>query len=143
MRDAFSRRDLIIGVAAIGAASLGGGGMLVATADAKALLLDFFKRTLSGVEIDEESAKKCIEQFMVEWSEMKIHLVGTTWKVTSVETMAELNEKFDVISRRALTFFLLNSNFFKVPDPRGEPIVYVATSPGAACTNPFANLAPP
>jgi hypothetical protein len=58
----------------------------------------------------------------------------------SATKLSEFGGKFELIARKALTFFLMNSNFFQTPDPRHEPIVYVPNAAGAACNNPFANL---
>jgi hypothetical protein len=141
--DGLSRRHVIVGATAIGAATIGGGTILLATADAKAALLGFFKRSLPGVTIDTPSANACIDAFMTRWSTMDRRIVSTLWQTVGVEMMAESNRKFETASRLALTQLLVNSNFFQVRDPRAEPIVYVDKPPNAACTNPFANLDPP
>jgi hypothetical protein len=138
-----SRRDVIVGATALGAAAIGGGTILLATADAKAALLGFFRRSLPGVAIDTPSANACIDAFMTRWSTMDRQIVSTLWQTVGVEMMAESNRKFETASRLALTQFLVNSNFFQVADPRAEPIVYVDKPANAACTNPFANLDPP
>ena len=143
MSDGFSRRQIIIGATAIGTATIGGGAVLIATADANAALLGFFKRSLPGVAIDTPSANACIDAFMTRWSTINRRVVSTLWQTVGVERMAESNRKFENASRLALTQFLVNSNFFQVTDPRAEPIVYVDKPPNAACTNPFANLDPP
>jgi hypothetical protein len=158
LRAVLSRRRLLIGAAAIGVTTLTG-ALWIAEADAKAALLDYFKLTLPGVAIDERSARACIDDFLerrvnppglvrhsrytVMVSRVKIQLVAMAWQVVGVEKLSELGGKFELIAREALTFFLVNSNFFLIPDPRREPIVYVAKPAGSACNNPFANLDPP
>jgi hypothetical protein len=73
---------------------------------------------------------------------LKIQAAATAGQVVGVEKLSEFSEKCELIARRALTFFLVNSNFFLTEDPRQEAIVYVAKAPGTACSNPFANLTP-
>ena len=143
MSDSLSRRHVIIGVAAVSAATIGGGAILFATADAKAALLEFFRRALPSVAIGTQSANACIDSFMTRRSTMKRHALNTAWQTAGVELMAGLNENFKSASRMALTQFLVNSNFFEVTDPRAELIVYVSKPPSAACASPFANLDPP
>jgi hypothetical protein len=158
MRGAFSRRRLLIGAAVLGTVVSTSGALWVSKADAKTALLNYFKRVLPGVTIDEKSALACIDDFLKQWVNppglvrrsgytvmifnLKIQAVATAWQVVGVEKLSEFSEKFELIARKALTFFLVNSNFFHTPDPRQEPIVYIANAPGAACNNPFANLEP-
>lgn len=159
MSVAFSRRRLLIGAAIIGTTVSTGGGLWISSADAKTALLDYFRRVLPGVIIDEKSAAACIDDFMGRWGNppmlirpnryalmvktIKTHIVVGAWQVIGVEKLAKLDEKFEMVARQALTFLLANSNFFHAEDPRQEPIVYIANAPGAACTNPFADLDPP
>jgi hypothetical protein len=72
--------------------------ILFATADAKAALLDFFRRALPGVAIDTQSANACVDSFMIRRSTMKRHALNTSWKTAGVELMAGLNEKFESAS---------------------------------------------
>lgn len=44
--------------------------------------------------------------------------------------------------RRALTRYLMNSNFFDLEDPGSEPVIYVSPV-SEACSNRFADLRPP
>jgi hypothetical protein len=153
MRGAFSRRRLLIGAAVLGTVVSTSGALWVSKADAKTALLNYFKRVLPGVTIDEKSALACIDDFLKQWVglglrsgydvmifNLKIQAAATAWQVVGVEKVSEFSEKSELIARKALTFFLVNSNFFHTPDPRQEPIVYVAKPAGAACNNPFANL---
>jgi hypothetical protein len=141
MRNALTRRKLLIGTAAIGTTAIG--ATWIATIDAKASLFDFFKRSLPGVKIDETSARKCIDDILSQWSMTKIKLLGAAWRTVGVENLEALNDRLDLAPRAALTLFLTGSNFFQTADPRSELIVYVGRLPGSACTNPFANLEPP
>jgi hypothetical protein len=158
LRAVFSRRRLLIGAAIIGTAVSTSGAFWISKADAKAALLDYFKRTLPGVSIDESSARTCIDDFLRRWvdrpgllrpsryavmvSMVKVQLVATAWQIVGVDKLSGLDQKFEMIARQALGFFLVNSNFFLTEDPRQEAIVYVAKAPGTACSNPFANLTP-
>ena len=159
MRGVLSRRRLLIGAAAIGTAALTGGALWIAEADAKAALFDYFKSALPDVTIDEKSARACIDDFLQQWvnppalaqhsrytvmvSMVKIQLLATAWQFVGVEKLSELGGRFELIARKTLTFFLVNSNFFQTGERRQEPIVYVAKAAGSACNNPFANLDPP
>ena len=105
MSDSLSRRHVIIGVAAVSAAAIGAGAILFATADAKAALLEFFRRALPSVAIDTQSANACIDSFMTRRSTMKRHVLSNAWQTAGVELMAGLNEKFESASRKALTQF--------------------------------------
>jgi hypothetical protein len=141
MRNALTRRNLLIGAVAIGASATGG-AIWIATADAKAALLDFFKRSLPGVKIDETSANKCIDDVLSQWSMAKTQLLGAAWRTAGIENVAAI-DRLDRAPREALTLFLTGSNFFQTADPRSELIVYVGKPHGTACANPFANLDPP
>jgi hypothetical protein len=134
-----TRRNVLIGAGAVGVVAATGGAW-IATADAKAELLVFFKRALPGVTIDEASALRSIEEFTAQWSRGRTMLVSAAWRVAGVERMSAMQDRFDLAARRALTYFLTNSNFFEVPDPRKETIVFVARPAGSPCINPFANL---
>jgi hypothetical protein len=155
MRGAFSRRRLLIGAAVLGTVVSTSGALWVSKADAKTALLNYFKRVLPGVTIDEKSALACIDDFLKQWVtlvlrsgydvmilNLKFQAAAAASQVVGVEKLSEFSEKFELIARKALTFFLVNSNFFHTPDPRQEPIVYIAKPAGAACNNPFANLEP-
>lgn len=137
-----SRRNILIGggTAAIAAAA---GASWVVLADEHQALLDYFKRSLPGVRIDEASAAKCIHEFLGRWSWKERRAVIVAWQTFGVETMGNMSDKFELAARRALTMYLTNSNFFEAADPRAKTIVYVSRPSGTACTNPFANLDPP
>jgi hypothetical protein len=137
-----TRRNVLIGTGAVCVATATGAAF-IATADAKAELLTFFKRALPGVTIDEASAMRCIEDVIAQWSRGKTMLVGAAWRVAGVERMSAMQDKFDLVARRSLAYFLTNSNFFELPDPRKGTIVFVSRPPGSPCINPFANLNPP
>jgi len=156
---AWSRRRLLVGAAIVGTAASTVGGLWFSHASANAAVLDYFHRVLPGVRIDENSALKCIDDFMERWTnppmlirpgryalmakKAKMQMLAAAWQVIGVDKLAKLDEKFELVARQALTFFLVNSNFFRTENPRQEPIVYIATAPGSACANPFADLDPP
>ena len=142
MPKSLSRREVLIGTAAVGAAA-GGGVAWLATADVKPAALAFFKRALPGVAIDEKSAMTCIDDFVADWPLAKRLVLATAWNTAGVDTMAAVHDRFQSPARHLLTHFLINSNFFQVKDPKAQPIVYTRQPPGSACANPFANLDPP
>jgi hypothetical protein len=47
------------------------------------------------------------------------------------------------LERLLFTFFLVNSNFFRIKDPRAEMIVYYSRPVGSPCASPFTDLSPP
>lgn len=159
MSEAWSRRRVLVGASIIGAAASTGGGLWLSHANAQAALLDYFQRALPGVSIDKNSAIKCIDDFMERWTnppmlirpgryalmakKMKMQMLAAAWQVIGVDELARFDEKFEFVARQALTFFLMNSNFFHTEDPRRESIVYIPNTPGSACANPFADLDPP
>ena len=142
MPEALSRRNVLIGTAAVGAVAVGG-VTLVATAEVKSAALAFFKRALPGVTIDEKSALVAIEEFVADWPLAKRLVLGAAWNTAGIDTMAAMTPRFEPPARHLLTHFLLGSNFFLVKDPRAQPIVYLGNRAGTACANPFANLDPP
>jgi hypothetical protein len=139
MSQAFTRRNVLIGTAGIAAATIGGVSWM-AGFEFKSSVLAFFKRSLPGVTIDEDSAMTSIDDFAADWPMAKTLVLRTAWSTAGVGTMADLVERFESPARHMLTFFLINSNFFFVDDPRAQPIVYVTPPPHAPCGNPFANL---
>ncbi len=142
MPEVLTRRNVLIGATALGAAAIGG-GTWATTSDLKYAVLAFYKRALPGVTIDEKSALAGIDDLVKDWSMAKTLVLQTAWNVAGVDTMAEINGRFKSAARHALTHFLIDSNFFLVKDPRAQPIVYARRPPHAACGNPFANLEPP
>ena len=138
-----TRRNIMIAGAAAGAAALGG-GVWIATSNPTDILLRYYQRLLPGVRLDEPSARAAIDDFLeISVGPPKRKLVATAWRTFGVGTMERANQQFELLSRRAFTYFLANSNFFQLSDPRAEPIVYVKPVIGAACVNPFADLSPP
>ncbi|PDT81473.1 hypothetical protein [Sinorhizobium sp. BJ1] len=138
-----SRRDVLIGGGAVAITAAAGVSSWVVLADEHKALLDYFKKLLPGVRIDEESAAACIDEFLARWSWKERRAVSVAWRTFGVETMGNMSDKFEIAARKALTMYLTNSNFFDVSDPRATTIVYVGGPTGAACTNSFANLDPP
>jgi hypothetical protein len=142
MTEFLTRRNVLIGAAAAGAVAFGG-VTWATTADLRYAVLAFYKRARPGVTIDEKSALAGIDEFVSDWSTPKRLVLQTAWNVAGVDTMAELNGRFESVARHMLTHFLINSNFFYVQNPRAQPIVYVSRPPGTPCGNPWANLEPP
>jgi hypothetical protein len=140
-----TRRQLLAGSAALSATAAAGGVSLLAIADVEEQLLAYFEKVLPDVRIDRASARQCVKDFLVwrQWSQTKQLVAGAAWSVTGIDTMAALNQNFEWAARRAVTLLITNSKFFYLEDPRSEPIIYESRPPGAACNNPFANLAPP
>jgi hypothetical protein len=138
-----SRRDVLVGGGTLGIVAVASASGWVVLADEHQALLGYFKKVLPDVKIDEQSAADCVDEFLSRWSWKERRAVSVAWRTLGVETMGSMSEQFELAARKALAMFLTNSNFFDVSDPRATTIVYASRPPGAACTNPFANLDPP
>jgi hypothetical protein len=145
-------------VGALGFGGLGAAGW-VASRDPKEFVIGLVREALPGVQIDRPSALVFAQDFMNDfywrfprgrWAERlmaaaKIHGAETVRGVAGAGAFMQGGAFESAASetlRRALTRYLMNSNFFQLADPTSEPIVY--TSPTSqACSNPFADLSPP
>lgn len=151
----WSRRQLLLAGAA-GAGTLAAGGALwLAAARPRELVVALLQRALPGVTIDHASALECADDVMGVFegpfvanvqSQVKLKGVRVAGQAVGLDRVAHLGpveDRLDEITRLAVTRFLLNSNFFQVPDPRAATIVYRRPDPNAACRNPWADLSPP
>jgi hypothetical protein len=142
MSQNLTRRNVLVGTAAVAAVAIGGAAWM-SEFEFKSSLLTFFRQSLPGVPIDQESASTCIDDFVADWPLPKTLVLRAAWSTAGVANMASAIDRFESPARHLLTSFLINSNFFHVDDPRAQPIVYVTPPPHAPCGNPFANLDPP
>jgi hypothetical protein len=154
----FDRRRLL--AASVGAIGLGGAGAAwVATRDPKDLVIALVRNALPGVRIEEASVQSFATDYIrgfhrtfspQRWSErlladVKLHTAEAVRGVVGVGVFAPRGVFGGFAAqktRRALTRFLMNSNFFVLDDPSAELVVY---SPPATeiCRNPFADVRPP
>ena len=143
MGPVITRRRILIGSGAAGAAALAG-GVWVATSNPTELLFQYYQRLLPGVTLDPTSTRAAINDFLaVSISPLKLHGVATAWHTVGVGALSRANQHFELFTRAACSYFLINSNFFQLDNPRAETIIYTKPVLGAACGNPFADLSPP
>lgn len=141
-----SRRQLLLGGAAVGALGVVGGGYLASAGPE-----DFFKAMLNarlpGVQISRESIRAFAEDSLKNRNDdflPKLKVLSAGARAMGYHNLAAAmkdNEAFEVFDREFLTRFLLGSNFFNVADPTKEEIIFVGVPP--ACANPFARFEPP
>lgn len=140
-----TRRNLLLGGAALGALGLGVAGY-AATASA----FDFFKAMLRsqlpGVRISDTSIRAFTEDAIIGRESdfaPKLRVLSGMVRTLGFEAVAAIirnNYAFEKFNRDFLTQFLVGSNFFHLADPRAEEVVYFGR-PGA-CPNPFARFEP-
>jgi hypothetical protein len=140
MKAILTRRNVLLGA---GAATLAGGAWVV-TAKASDLLIPFFQKNLPGVTLDLPSTRLAIEDYIsANMTNAQLQIAVAAWRVFGVQGARKFHDKFETLTRNIFSYFLLNSNFFTEALPMARPIVYVRPAPGAACSNPFADLSPP
>jgi hypothetical protein len=155
-----SRRQMLVGGAAA-AGVVGLGGLTwVATSSPRELVYQILEHALPGVTLDRESCLRCAEDVLTELdksfvethgqlivSYVKRKIAAAINGVIGIERLSELGpveEQIDKLTRRALTVLLLNSNFFRVPDPTAVTIVYEPLPEGTPCaSNLFVDLSLP
>jgi hypothetical protein len=143
----FSRRNLLLGGAGVGVTTLGVGGYAAAASE-----FDFFKAMLRaelpGVIISDESIRIFSQDAMSRRNDdfgPKLKAISAMTRVLGFKAVADMlsdNHTFEKFHRDVLTKFLLGSNFFMLPDPTAEEVLYIGP-PGACAANPFAQFEPP
>lgn len=135
------RRFLVGGAAAIASASVGF-AWLRGAFGSEAWIEHVVRSNLPGIEFDETALSEFVSSMARhDWFAPSSHRVAIAvdrtlpWVAARVPKVREGLEKLE---RRVLTEFLIGSNFFRVPDPRAETIVYYG--PAIACGNPFVSL---
>lgn len=141
----FTRRNLLLGGAALGALGLGVAGY-AATASA----FDFFKAMLRsqlpGVRISDASLRAFTEDAVIgRQSDFapKLRVLSGMVRTLGFDAVASIMQDsyaFEKFNRDFLTQFLVGSNFFQLTDPRAEEVIYFGR-PGA-CPNSFARFEP-
>ena len=100
---------------------------------------------LPGVELDSDSLQTFVKH-MLGHERLRPPLVRATifadrfvpWLPARI---SKAREGLEGVERHVLTEYLIGSNFFRVPDPRGETIVYHGAV--IACINPFTHASGP
>ena len=105
-------------------------------------VVSVIRGNLPGITIDTDSLVKFVEQAvrsdalkpvthrLAVFAEQRV-----PWVTARIP---KVRNGLDKLERRVLTEFLLGSNFFRVPNPEQETIVY--HGPAIACGNPFVSL---
>ncbi|MDX2275110.1 MAG: hypothetical protein NW206_06630 [Hyphomonadaceae bacterium] len=141
-----TRRTLMLSGAAVGAVGVGVGvyGLTGTPYDYFKEMLHFY---LPGVTIPDET----IRAFTVDAMDgrntdfaPKLKALTAGVRVTGfypLQLALGGTFAFEKFNRELLSYFLLSSNFFDVPDPRAAIIEYAPIS--GACLNRFAEFSPP
>ena len=135
------RRFLIGGAAALASASVGFAWFRGALGPEQ-WIEHVVRSNLPGVQFDETALGQFIAAMSQhDWFAPSSHRLAIAvdrtvpWVAARVPKVRDGLEKLE---RRVLTEFLIGSNFFRVPNPRTETIVYYG--PAIACGNPFVSL---
>ena len=143
MKFAFSRRNLLLGGAAIGVVGLGVGAYGLSASGA-----DFFRAMLKSYLPDANIPEETIRAF-AEAAALgreadfapKLKALSAAVRVVGFEAVSagfSGDYAFTKFNREFLTAFLLGSNYFDIADPTTEEIVFYAMP--RVCINRFAQF---
>jgi hypothetical protein len=140
-RHRVTRRRFLVG-ATTGVAALTVGSVVVATAHEEEIVVTLVRRALPGVTLDEPSLRRFGRDFFADRSDSsfrdtaKWRLLAAFDNVVGVDQLRRLgfDSELEYAVRGAVSFFLTNSNFFALDDPRSAPIVYRKR---VACGTPY------
>lgn len=97
------------------------------------------RENLPGVDLDAASLSKFIEDILasegLRSKPVQMALFADRFVPWLPAHIAKARDGLEGLERRVLTEYLIGSNFFRVPDPRQERIVYSGMA--GACPNPF------
>ena len=97
---------------------------------------------LPGITIDPDSFAKFVQEIVAGDALKPVTHRLAVFAEQSVPWVTaripKVRNGLDKLERRVLTEFLLGSNFFRVPNPKQETIVYYG--PAIACGNPFVSF---
>lgn len=100
------------------------------------------RENLPGITIDAGSLAKFIEEAVRSDALQPLTHRLAVFAEQNVPWVAaripKVRNGLDKLERRVLTEFLLGSNFFRIPNPKHETIVYYG--PAIACGNPFVSF---
>ncbi|WP_072395376.1 hypothetical protein [Hyphomicrobium sp. CS1GBMeth3] len=137
------RRNVLIGgTALLGTTALG--GIYVATSEGtiRGWIETIITRHLPGVRIDPKGLTSFSSEKLREIGSnpnYRIYAASLSMGADMAALSNGLREKVDAFERKAVSDFLLRSNFFNLDDPRAETVVYEGLREGpVACQNPFA-----
>jgi len=100
---------------------------------------------LPGIDLDAESLQAFIKEALAsDWLQskpVKVTLFADRFVPWLPANIAKARDGLEALERKVLTEYLIGSNFFRVPDPKREKIVYSGVI--VACRNPFTYSSPP
>lgn len=142
-RTRFNRRQLIVGGAALAVAGSAGALWLATRSHETSEWIEaVVRKSLPNVRIDAVSLRQFAARLAgdAEFLSQKVALALDLDALApaAVRIAPEVGRKIERLERRVLSSYLLDSNFFRVADPRTETIV--CNEPLPACGNPFAQF---
>lgn len=137
------RRKLLIGTA--GAAIAGALAWIPLKNHRESWIEQVVRDNLPGINLDPDSLQTFV-QYMLGHERLQPPLVRATiladrfipWLPAHI---SKAREGLEGVERHVLTEYLIGSNFFRVPDPKRETIVYGGAV--IACINPFTQAPEP
>lgn len=137
-----SRRSFLIASGAI-ATALGAGIYLRFGSSREQWVESVIRDNLPGIRIDEDSfptfIKHAVNSDALKPATHRLAVLAEQALPWVTARIPKVHNGLEKLERRILTEFLLGSNFFRVPDPKRETIVYYG--PAIACSNPFVSFA--
>jgi hypothetical protein len=135
--NAISRRKVLLGVG--GAAVVGAVSWMPLKNHRAGWIEQVVRDHLPGIDLDPDSLQTFVK-YMLGHERLQPALVRATifadrfvpWLPAHI---SKAREGLAGVERHVLTEYLIGSNFFRVPDPKRETIVY--TGAVIACINPF------
>jgi hypothetical protein len=138
------RRKLLIAGAG-GAAALGIFG-LASFSNYRATWIErVVRENLPGIDLDPVSLQAFIKDMLaserMQRKEVKVTVFADRFVPWLPAHISKARNGLEGLERYVLTEYLIGSNFFRVPDPKRETIVYSGLA--LACRNPFTYASPP
>jgi hypothetical protein len=135
--NALSRRKVLLGAA--GAFMLGAVAWLPLKNYRASWIEQVVRDNLPGIDVDPDSLQTFVK-YMLGHERLQPALVRATifadrfvpWLPAHI---SKAREGLEGVERHVLTEYLIGSNFFRIPDPKRETIVYNGAV--IACRNPF------
>ncbi|GFE88089.1 hypothetical protein [Steroidobacter agaridevorans] len=97
------------------------------------------RENLPGIDLDAASLQAFIKEMLaserMQRTEVKVTVFADRFGPWLPAHISKARDGLEGLERHVLTEYLIGSNFFRVPDPKREQIVYSGTIP--ACRNPF------
>ncbi|MFC4309625.1 hypothetical protein ACFPN2_11090 [Steroidobacter flavus] len=140
------RRKLLIaggGVAALGIFGAASWGQL--TNYRASWIERVVRENLPGIDLDPASLQTFVKDMLaserMQRREVKVTVFADRFVPWLPAHIAKARHGLEGLERYVLTEYLIGSNFFRIPDPKRETIVYSGMI--VACRNPFTYSSPP